>query len=255
MGDVVYCGTDTGKFVAARVADGHVLWQAQFENTSHGVHGSPAIVGEFVYVGAYDGAVYAFDRRSGALRWRYELGYQVGSSPAVVPAWGLLFSSHERSPQGGGVVVALDARTGAEIWQQPTEAHPHSSVAVDVDRALVFVGDNRGIVYAFDAHTGRERWRHELDRSDGKADVKTTPTVIPEKNLVVFGAWSGEVYALDETTGHLAWKHSTGGRLMSSTAYSPEVAPSSSGRPPVGSSPSTRVAERRSGRVVSVRRS
>jgi glucose dehydrogenase len=144
VGDVVYCGTDTGKFVAARVADGHVLWQAQFENTSHGVHGSPAIVGEFVYVGAYDGAVYAFDRRSGALRWRYELGYQVGSSPAVVPAWGLLFSSHERSAQGGGFVVALDARTGAEVWRRETEAHPH-----------------------------------------GKTDVKTTPTVIPNRSLVV----------------------------------------------------------------------
>jgi outer membrane protein assembly factor BamB len=220
VGDLLYCGTDTGRFLAARTQDGSVVWQVQLERTSHGIHGSPAIVGDTVYIGAYDGTLYAFERRTGLLRWRHRLGYQVGSSPAVVPEWGLLFSAHEAA-DGSGWVLALDARSGEELWHRATLAHPHSSVAVDVARALLFVGDNLGIVYAFDAHSGAERWRRELDRVDGKADVKTTPTVIPELGRVVFGAWSGEVYALDEDSGELLWQHATGGRIMGSTAYLP----------------------------------
>jgi outer membrane protein assembly factor BamB len=124
---------------------------------------------------------------------------------------------------GGGYVVALDARTGSELWKTRTLAHPHSSVAVDVQKRLLFVGDNRGVLYALDAHDGREVWRREIDRGDGKADIKTTPTVISELGTVVFGAWSGKVYALDETSGRTVWEHDTGGRIMGSTAYLPST--------------------------------
>jgi protein-L-isoaspartate(D-aspartate) O-methyltransferase len=220
IGDLLFCGTDTGRFIAARVSDGSIVWQVQLDHTSHGIHGSPAIVGDTVYVGAYDGTLYAFERKTGLLAWRQKIGYQVGSSPAVVAQWGLLFSSHEEA-DGSGDVVALDARTGSLAWRRRTLAHPHSSVAIDVRRALVLVGDNLGVVYGFDAHTGDERWRRELDREGGKADVKTTPTVIPELGLVAFGAWSGKIYALDEDSGAIVWEHLTGGKLMGSTAYLP----------------------------------
>ena len=220
VGDMLYCGTDTGRFLAARVDTGDVVWQVQLTDTTHGIHGSPAIVGDFVYIGAYDGTVYAFERRSGLLAWRYKLGYQVGSSPAVVPEWGVVFSAHEESPDGGGFVVSLDARTGQEIRRAHTEAHPHSSVAIDVDRHRVFVGDNLGYLYALDARTGALDWRQKL-LEDGKTDIKTTPTVLLDLGLVVFGAWSGMIYALDEATGDAVWKHETGGKIMASTAYLP----------------------------------
>jgi outer membrane protein assembly factor BamB len=222
VGDTLYCGTDTGRFLAARVDDGEVVWQVQLTHTTHGIHGSPAVVGDMVYIGAYDGAVYAFQRDSGLLAWRYQLGYQVGSSPAVVPAWGVLFSAHEQSPNGGGYVVALDARSGVEIWRARTDAHPHSSVAVDVARGRVFVGDNRGSLYAFDAKTGELAWRRPLIEA-GKTDIKTTPTVLTTLGLVVFGAWSGKVYALDEDTGAIVWEHATGGSIMASTAFLPSA--------------------------------
>jgi outer membrane protein assembly factor BamB len=222
VGDTLYCGTDTGRFLAVRIADGEIVWQVQLTHTTHGIHGSPAVVGDMVYIGAYDGTVYAFERDSGLLVWRYKLGYQVGSSPAVVPRWGILFSAHEESPDGGGYVVALDARSGAEIWRARTEAHPHSSVAVDVGRSRVFVGDNHGYLYAFHARTGQLEWRRPL-LEEGKADIKTTPTLLTERGLVVFGAWSGKVYALDEDTGETVWEHPTGGSMMASTAFLPSA--------------------------------
>lgn len=222
VGELLFCGTDTGRFLAARVADGSIVWQVQLDKTSHGIHGSPAIVGDTVFIGAYDGTLYAFERATGLLKWRHQVGYQVGSSPAVVPEWATLFSSHEAA-DGSGWVIAVDAHDGHELWQRKTLAHPHSSVAVDVKRALVFVGDNLGVIYAFDARNGNERWRLKLDADGGKADIKTTPTVIPELGRVVFGAWSGKVYALDVESGAVAWQHETGGKIMGSTAYLPST--------------------------------
>src|SRR5262245_60017797 len=54
--DVLYCGTDVGWFIAARVSDGAVLWRVRLGRTSHGIHASPAIAGDLVIIGAYDGA-------------------------------------------------------------------------------------------------------------------------------------------------------------------------------------------------------
>lgn len=223
VGQTLYCGTDTGRFVAVRIDDGSIVWQIQLTPTSHGIHGSPAIVDDVVYIGAYDGTLYAFERKTGLLLWRHRRGYQVGSSPAVVPQWGIVYSAHEESPNGGGFVLALDARSGAQVWESRTEAHPHSSVAVDVTRETVFVGDNRGILYAFDARRGGLRWKRELDSQDGKADIKTTPMVMADRGLVVVGAWSGKVVALQEGTGETAWEHATGGRIMGSTARLPSA--------------------------------
>ncbi|MDB4962932.1 MAG: pyrrolo-quinoline quinone [Myxococcales bacterium] len=221
-GDVVFCGTDTGRVVAARASDGSIVWHIQIDHAAKGIHGSPAVVDDTVYIGAYDGTLYALERTTGHQRWRRTIGFAVGSSPAVVPAWATVFSSHEL-PDGSGYVVAFDVRTGDVRWQQPTAAHPHSSVAIDVARALVFVGDNLGNVYAFDARTGATHWRRALDRVEGKAEIKGTPTVIPELGLVVVGAWSGKLVALDEESGAVVWEHTTGGRLMGSTAYLPST--------------------------------
>jgi outer membrane protein assembly factor BamB len=220
VGDLLYCGTDTGLFVAARVKDGSIVWQTRFEGTSHGIHGSPAVVGDYVYIGAYDGTINAFERATGRFAWRRKIGYQVGSSPAVVQSWGTLYSSHEEA-DGTGDVVALDTDSGAVKWRRRTRAHPHSSVAVDVRRARVFVGDNAGLAYAFDAGSGAPLWRRDLKSDAEDFEIKTTPTVIPELALVVFGAWSGKVSALDVVSGQVAWSRSVGGKLTGSNAYLP----------------------------------
>ena len=217
VGGMLYCGTDTGRFVSARVDDGSIVWEVHFDGTTHGVHGSPAIVGDTVYIGAYDGVLRALDRFTGRERWRYAWGDQIGSSPAVVPAWAMVFSAHETVPHGGAI-AALDARTGEELWRQPTIANPHSSVAVDVTRERVFVGDNSGTLYAFDARSGRALWRRVFADAD-RVSIKTTPTVVESLGLVIFGAWSGHVHALDEDTGATRWVRDVGGRIMGSTAY------------------------------------
>ncbi|NIS30966.1 MAG: PQQ-binding-like beta-propeller repeat protein, partial [Actinobacteria bacterium] len=62
--------------------DGEVAWATRVTGASRGMHGTPAIANGAVYVGAYDGALYAFDLETGERFWRRQLGDAIGSSPA-----------------------------------------------------------------------------------------------------------------------------------------------------------------------------
>ncbi len=86
-------------------------------------------------------------RRPQANMWSFFRGYQVGSSAALVPSWGMLYTAHE-TPAGTRYIVALDATRGTPVWEQRTAGHPHTSIAVDVARGLAFGADNHGFQYS-----------------------------------------------------------------------------------------------------------
>jgi outer membrane protein assembly factor BamB len=48
------------------------------------VNSSPAVAGDYVYVGGWDGYVYCLDEATGIKVWSYATGSYVNSSPAVV---------------------------------------------------------------------------------------------------------------------------------------------------------------------------
>ena len=107
--------------------------------TGDDVRSSPAVVDGVVYVGSYDDYVYALDADSGQLRWRYETGFPVSSSPAVVD--GVVYVG-----SGDKYVYALDADSGQLRWRYETGHGVFSSPAV-VD-GVVYVGSNDNYVYA-----------------------------------------------------------------------------------------------------------
>lgn len=81
-GGVVYDGSSDGHFVqAVEAATGRELWRADTENIEWA---SPAVAGGSVFVGDASGWMYAFDRGTGALQWRYRAGDRVMSSAVVV---------------------------------------------------------------------------------------------------------------------------------------------------------------------------
>jgi outer membrane protein assembly factor BamB len=219
----VYVGSDDGRFVAANADTGEVEWQTTIENTTQGIHGSPSIGPDgLVYVGAYNGEIFAFERDSGEEVWRNKLGFQIGASPVYVPSHGRVYCAHERSSSGGGFAAGYDVASGDKIWVREFRAHAHSSPAIDTEKNLLFVGDNLAIMHGYDLASGEEIWSHQLPQpGDSQSDIKSTPTVIADKNLVVFGAWSNKVHALDEDTGDQKWEFDAGAKVMSSVAYAP----------------------------------
>ena len=58
-----------------------------------------------------------------------------------------------------GTVVALDRRTGAEIWRTPLKGGDFVNVALDGDALFATA---RGQIYCLDPVTGRVRWNNPL---------------------------------------------------------------------------------------------
>ena len=55
---------------------------------------SPAVLGELLYVGSSDGRLYAIERSSGRVAWKFEVGDLVWTSPAVGDGT-VYFGSHD----------------------------------------------------------------------------------------------------------------------------------------------------------------
>lgn len=100
------------------------------------------------------GHVYALQRATGKLLWKYDAG-SGGSffDLLVVEARVIALTSTEG-------VVALDARTGAKAWSFRLRPAPYSSPATDGKH--VFVADADGTLYALNATNGKLLWSRRL---------------------------------------------------------------------------------------------
>lgn len=127
----------------------------------------------------------ALDPRSGAVRWRTEIGGW--SVPEV--ANGLVYvGSH-------GSLVALDPRTGESRWRVERESFDFRNVVVD-GQSVFAVGGNR--VVAIDATEGETRWTANVSTND------RLHRPLPAGERVYLGGERG-FYALDRATGREKW--------------------------------------------------
>lgn len=211
VGDDVVVAGDTGT-VRRLTSDGEEVWTADVEPTTRGIHGTPAVANGTVYVGAYDGALYAFDAANGERRWRTPLGDAIGSSPVYYD--GICYIAVEYDDPSGSV-AAVDAANGVVRWidGRPTD-HPHSTVALDRRTGRLAVGANDGVLYAWTFPGMEPAWRFETGGA-----IKGPVAV--HDGLAVFGSWDARVYAVDLVDGTEAWSFRAGADVMTGPAVDP----------------------------------
>lgn len=211
-GDIVVPG-DSGT-VYRVTPDGETVWTAAVEETSRGIHGTPAVANGAVYIGAYDGAMYAFDLDSGERFWRQALGDAIGSSPGYHD--GVVYIAVEYY-EPSGAMMGLDAVTGEVVWEddRPTD-HPHSTAALDLDVGRLVVGSNDGKLYAWNYPELEFEWAFET------GDAIKGPVAIGN-GLGVFGSWDDTVYAVDLTNGTESWSVDVDAKVMSGPSIDPET--------------------------------
>jgi outer membrane protein assembly factor BamB len=179
---------------------------------------SPLVVGDAVYVGSTDGALYAVNRADGTQRWKFETRGPVNSSPAFED--GVVYVGSL-----DGNVYAVEAASGAERWKFSTKgerrftapgihgAIPRTERMPDpfdvflsspaIAGNTVYVGSGDQHVYALDAATGALRWAF----ATGDV-VHASPAVV--NGVVYIGSWDRNLYALDAQTGRELWRYVTG---------------------------------------------
>jgi len=172
------------------------------------VWSSPAI-GEdgMVYIGSFDGKIYALDGQTGTKRWEFATKGKVLSSPAI--------GDHGVVYVGGADpdtnIYALDGQTGELRWKYATGGVIGSSPAIGPNQKL-YVGSVDKKMYCFDSQTGFKHWEF-LTRDK----VWSSPAVGID-GTIYFGSYDGSVYALDGDTGVKRWEFVTAGAVQSSPA-------------------------------------
>ena len=198
-----------GEVVAFLADKGKVRWRRRIGPSET----SPLVAGGRVYVGDWNGYVYAFDARTGRTIWTYRTGGAVKGGVAL-SGHRLYVGSYDHD------LYALDARTGRLVWRTASQDRLggrgtfYSTPAVAYGR--VYIGSTDGKVYSFGAASGELRW----SQSTG-GYVYGSPAVWNE--LILVGSYSGRFYALDAATGDVKWQFDAQGPISGSATVLGDV--------------------------------
>jgi eukaryotic-like serine/threonine-protein kinase len=170
--------------------------------TQDEVRSTPVTDGNLLFVGSYDGRLYALDIGRGERVWQYMTEGGICGTPAL---WEdlIIFGSEDFT------VYALGRREGAEAWCHRTLKQVRSSPRVFDGR--LFVGSDDGHCYALDPRRGQLLWKYRALR-----EVRTSPAYAD--GLVFFGTSDEYLYALDAETGERKWAYHANGQILSSPA-------------------------------------
>ena len=119
------------------------------------IDSSAAISGGVVYVGSHAGHLLGIDLASGALRFKYAVGAEIGESSPTIAAGVVYVGDLE------GVVHAVGATDGARLWTFKAGKEIKASPVVAEGKVLIGSYDQH--LYALDAKTGALAWKAETE--------------------------------------------------------------------------------------------
>ena len=194
---------------------------------ANGHEAPPIVVNGVMFVATPGNQVIAINARTGTLLWRYQrqlptpvvLLHPTNRGVAV-------YNDKVYFAAGEAVLVALDARTGQEVWTTTVAENAsgyYMSLAPLVADGKVLIGTSggelgiRGYVSAFDAETGRELWKTYMVPAPGEpgsetwpkgeewrtggASVWVTANYDPATNLSFWGTGNGGPWLGDQRPG------------------------------------------------------
>ena len=201
----LYMGSMDGELLAINATNGTFIWQVPLETEKKGgacsapptppaIYGTPAISQGLVFIGSYNGKIYAYNTATGALRWVYP---RMGELDTPVIGGPLVAGETLYIAGADGKVYALDAQTGDIKWEFQTGDKIWNSPAVK-DNTL-FIGSFDHKIYAIETTNGSQKWEFETSGA-------VTTQALVHMDTVYIGAFDRHLYALDVTNGNLKWK-------------------------------------------------
>ncbi len=197
---------------------------------------APLVNNGVMFISTPNNQVIAIDVRSGNLLWRYRRPRPQGAQVPHDTSRGVaLYGDRVLFAAGEAVLVALDARTGREVWTSKVAENNQGyyiSLAPLVANGKVLVGASggefgiRGFVAAFNVEDGKEMWRTFMVPAPGEpgsetwprggdqwktggASVWVTGNYDPETNLTYWGTGNGGPWMGDKRPGDNLYTAST----------------------------------------------
>lgn len=182
---------------------GATIWT--FHPDSQGV-AVPAVDAASIYIGQRGNpTVYALDKTTGTLRWRVDLSQSYVFPAAVMglaTRAGVVYAAvwRDKSISGNlssGVLVALNASDGHELWRYETSGDRGSFVAEPLLLSdAVIVNNYAGVeVTSIDMATHTVRWRSPM----------ITAVLTADAGSLYGGGNNGDAYGMDAGDGATKW--------------------------------------------------
>ncbi|HEY8744064.1 MAG TPA: PQQ-binding-like beta-propeller repeat protein, partial [Chloroflexota bacterium] len=238
---IAYLQDGASNVMAVQYSTGNVLWSHMYNSPAYGPNGVTIADGRIYGLTAT--GVFALDAKTGRQLW-YATPFAAGKASFDIPpqvAYGKVFVSSALTV-GGGILYALDARTGATTWSFQTVVDPiGQQLSVPTGGAWdafligpdnsVYVGIGNPYLSQQEAQTTPSRELYtdsivKLDQATGKLDwyyqatpddfhdwdlqvslIYTTATGHP---VVLAAGKGGVVFAFDPASGTLLWKTAVG---------------------------------------------
>jgi len=241
MDGIAFVGDEDGALHAVNAADGKPVWK--FAQPQDKILSSPAAGPDTVIFGSYDHHLYCLDRKTGALRWKFETEMQVHGAPCIAGGMAIIAGCDGQARGIGlkdgaqrlsvrlegnlaagpacrdGIVyfgslsgdyLALRLSDSKVLWQKAEEGGQFFSTAAVTDSAAVF-SSRSGSVFCVNPKDGKTVWTFKT-----KGSVDSSP-VVSGKHVYV-GSDDGNLYALGLADGKEAWRFAAGGAVRASPA-------------------------------------
>lgn len=213
-GDTLFVGSKEGRLVAVNIADQSRQWSEPIKaarqaggfgcapapgegcaaaSVGVAIYGTPAVWEDLVYIGGYNGKVYAFNASSLGLRWVYprEETLEPIVGGLVIDQGKIYFGDSD------GKLYALDAATGDKLWEFETGDKVWSTPVIH--QGTVYIGSFDNKLYALDAASGSLKWAVETGGA-----IIAAPLVY--NDTIYVGSFDRYLYAIDASDGGRRWK-------------------------------------------------
>jgi outer membrane protein assembly factor BamB len=174
------------------------------------VFSSPCLVDDaIIVVGSMNNGIYALEGYNGNVRWKFETGGEVWSSPS--------YNGNEIFiGSDDGFLYCLDI-DGKLQWKTKLNGKIRSSspcLSFDEGQSpSVFIGTYNGGMFCLNQSTGMIRWSKQIPEP-----VMASPATIKDK--VFFAASDKRIYCFQVKDGSRIWDFETGDKIWSSPSLS-----------------------------------
>lgn len=183
------------------------LWRTRIGSGSSGrkwLTTSPVVTSDSVFTIDSKAVVRSFDKDNGKQIWERELRRD-GESRAVSFGGGVGYADGKvYATTGYGIVAALDAKSGREIWRRSMGVPLRGAPTISGRQLYIHTFDNQ--LYALDTEDGDVRWDHVGIVETATILGTASPAV--SAGAVVAAYSSGELVALTMESGHVTWTDS-----------------------------------------------
>jgi outer membrane protein assembly factor BamB len=196
--------SQSASLTALELPSGRPLWQREFRGH---IESAPTTKDNKIWFGAGPSGLWCLDLLTGTVLWHSAVGH-VDSTP-LVEGGKVFFAAQPSDAKPTSILHALDASTGAPLWELPLPGQPWGSpkllngmllTTTGLGQVGVNLATDRGWAHAVTPE-GKLVWSSELGGNPIEASVP-----LPTLGLSAVTLTNGQVVAVRIRDGAIAWR-------------------------------------------------